>query len=79
MAFFDSATQKSALSYDKGAFFYYIWYKNKSKHYIYVFALISSFLIIFKKFLIIFHLRLLFQSDAYHNVHRHCKNHHTQG
>lgn len=79
MAFFDSTTQKSALSYDKGAFCYYIWYKNRSKHYIYVFAPVLLFLINFKKFLIIFHLRLLFQADAYHNVRHYREDHHTQG
>lgn len=79
MAFFDSVTQKSALSHGKGAFYYYIWYKNKSKHNIYAFALISLFLINFKKFLIIFHLRLFFQADTYNNVRHHRKNHHAQG
>jgi hypothetical protein len=47
VAFFDSTTQKSALSYGKGAFYYNIWYKNKSKHNIYVFAPVSIFLINF--------------------------------
>lgn len=79
MAFFDTATQKSALSYDKSAFYHYILYKNRSKYNIYVFAPISLFLINFKKFLIIFHLLLFFQADAYNNVCHYRKNHHTQG